>query len=443
MGQISEAKFEIVRGLIEQAPDAAIRNLLLALSADRGHDAGLTRVHHLVEAEASDRRARNMAFSPIAALCAPPGPFTGFCFPPRTLALIWKALRLDAPDDVIAAKALASEWRGSDGSADIFDALCARAAAALRSGEGAFAAAAAAADAGAGREQLAACLDIARVTRRALDQMPEWLGRMTSEKAAKLRLAYRDVVAVADDAGPRFFEMLAAHLTEPWLILRVISGVMDRPNEAYFAGSELASFGERVLADIDRRLEAITAFKATSGRAAAKAAAETTHLATIEISEIEQAITLTPDGAWGRRVARQKRTMAAAVEGLLKAIDEAVGRALPLQTKRMGPRAARGVPNLAHDPDPALVEKAAALLTFLSEVRSSAAAGGFASARSKAQEVLDARLDAYVEDILDDIRGDDDGHRDRARAFLEIAAQFCGLARDEKTAQIVRRRAAA
>src|SRR5215469_11837368 len=265
MGQISEAKIELVRRLIEQAPDAAIRNLLLALSADGGHDAGLTRVHHLVEAEAIDRRARNMAFAPIAPMCSPPGPFSGFRFPPRTLSMIWKALRIEAPDDVIAAKALAAEWRGQDSSPEIFDALCARTAASVRTGEGAFAAAAAAADTGGGREQLAACLDIARVTRRALDQMPEWLGRMTSEKAAKLRLAYRDVVAVADDAGPRFFEMLAAHLTEPWLILRVISGVMDRPNEAYFARSELASFGERVLADIDRRLEAITAFRATAG----------------------------------------------------------------------------------------------------------------------------------------------------------------------------------
>ena len=110
-------------------------------------------------------------------------------------------------------------------------------------------AAAAVADQSGGRGSLAACLDIALVTRRALAQMPDWLGRMTGEKAAKLRLAYRDAVAVSDDAGPRFFEMLASHLAEPWLILRIISGVMDRPNEKYVSGSELASFGERVLAD--------------------------------------------------------------------------------------------------------------------------------------------------------------------------------------------------
>ncbi len=89
------------------------------------------------------------------------------------------------------------------------------------------------------------------------------------------------------------------------------------------------------------------------------------------------------------------------------------------------------------------MEKAATLLTFMSEVRSSAAAGGFASSRAKALEVLDGRLDSYVEDILEEIRSEHDDHRERARAYLEIAAEFCGLARDEKAAQIVRRRAAA
>ena len=444
MGLMSESKLEMVRALIGQAPDSAIRSLLLALSADEGHDEGLTRVHAMIEAEASDRRARNMAFSPIAPLCVEPGPFTGLCFPPRTLSLIWKALKTEAPEEIRAAKALAADWRAEESSPELFDRLCARAAARLELGGGAFASAAEAADTGAGREALAACLDIAPVTRRALDQMPEWLGRMTSEKAAKLRLAYRDAVAVADDAGPRFFEMLAAHLTEPWLILRVISGVMDRPNETYLAGSELAGFGERVLADIDRRLAEVVAFKSTSGRQTAHAVAAAVHTITIQIAEIEQSINLTPEGPWGRRLAVQKHALATSIEGHLKAANDAVHIALPVQTKRMGPRAAKGIPRLTHDPDPVLVEKAATLLTFMSEVRASAPAGGFASARAKTLESLEHRLDTYVEDVLEEIRTPDGAvDPERARAYLEIAAEFCGLARDEKSAQIVRRRAAA
>ncbi len=443
MSQLSDVKVMLVKGLIEQAPDMAIQNLLLALRSDSRHDESLGAVQQMIELEASDRRARNLVFAPIAPLCAIAGPFSGLSFPPRALTLIWRALKEDCPDDVTAAKAMAARWGGPDCTPELFDMLCGRAAAGLRGAQGTFGAAAAAADQGGGRGSLAACLDIAPVARRALSQMPEWLGRMTSEKAAKLRLAYRDAVGIADDAGPRFFEMLAAHLAEPWLILRVISGVMDRPAEAYVSGSELASFGERVLADIERRLGEVTAFKSAAGRQAAQAAAQAVHIATIEIAELEQSFALSPDGSWGRRLARQKKTLAATIEGHLKETDTAVAQALPLQTVRLGPRTQRGVPRLTHDPDPAAVDKAMSLLTFMSEVRASAAAGGFASARAKALEVLEQRLDKYVEEVLEEIRADDGVDTARARAFLEIAAEFCGLARDEKSAQIVRRRAAA
>jgi len=143
MSQISEAKLGLVKGLVEQAPDGAIRNLLMALSADGGHDAGLTRVQQLVEAEAADRRARNLAFSPIAPLCNIPGPFSGLSFPPRTLSQIWKALKTDSPELMADALALAADWRLDESSPEVFDALCRRTAAGLREAGGPFAAAAA------------------------------------------------------------------------------------------------------------------------------------------------------------------------------------------------------------------------------------------------------------------------------------------------------------
>jgi hypothetical protein len=443
MGQISEAKLGLVRGLIEQAPDAAIRNLLMALTADGGHDAGLTRVQRLVETEADDRRARNLVFAPIAPLCAAPGPFRPLTFPPRALALIWKTVKQEAAADVAAAKTLLNDWRDADSSPEVFDRLCAFTAAGLRAEGGPFAAAAAAADQGGGAETLAACLDIAPVTRHALAELPEWLGRMTGEKAAKLRLAYRDAGSVSDDSGPLFFEMLAAQLTEPWLILRVISGAMDRPAETYVSSSELASFGERVLAGIDARLVEVAAFRPTDGRQRANAVAHLVHVTTTQIAELDQSFQLTPNGVWGRRVAQQKKSLAAAIEGLLKTADGAVAAALPMQTVRVGPRTRKG-PRLSHPPDQVAVDQAASLLAFIEQIHNSAANGGFASSRAKTIELLEQRLDKYVEEVLEELRdADTDVDPGLAREFLEIAAEFCGLCRDEKAAQIVRRRAAA
>jgi hypothetical protein len=443
MGQLSEAKIGIVRGLLEQAPDAAVRSLLLALTADGPHDASLTRVQQLLEAETAERNVRNTVFAPIAPLCGAPGLLSGPRFPARTLALIWKILKQEAPGDVEAARAYLNDWRGGNATPEILDRLCARTARGLRLSGDLFEAAAIAADEGSGRDVLAGCLEIAPLTRYALSQVPGWLGRMDGEKAAKLRLTYRDVAAVADDAGPRFFEMLTAHLTEPWLILRVIAAVMDHPHDAYVASSELSGFGDRVLADVEARLAVVAAFKATSGRQAAKAAAQTLHLATVEIAEIEQSFHLTAEGAWGRRVAKQKHELAETIEALLQTVERTVGAALPLHTVRLGPRTLKGVPRLSHDPDPDQVERAATLLAFVGEVRSSAAAGGFAAARAKVLEGVESRIDSYVEDVLAEIHADDGADLGRARAFLEVAAELCGLARDEKAAQIIRRRAAA
>jgi len=443
MGQLSETKLGLIRRLIERAPDVVVRNLLLTLAADGPHDDSLTRVQQLLEIETGDRNARNTAFAPIAPLCAAPGPCSGPWFPARTLTLIWKTLKQEAPRDVEAARAQLDVWRGGTAAADAMDLLCAKTARGIRTTGGPFEQVAIAADEGSGRDVLAGCLEIAPLTRFALGQLPDWLGRMDGEKAAKLRLTYRDVSAVAEDAGPRFFEMLAAHLTEPWLILRVIAAVMDHPNEAYAAGSELSSFGDRVLADVDRRLAEVATFRATSGRQAAHDVAQTLHLATVEITEVEQSFHLSPEGAWGRRVAKQHRVLAETIETLLRTVDRSVAGALPLHTVRLGPRTLKGVPQLAHDPDRDQVERAATLLSFVSELRSSAAAGGFAASRAKVLESVENRLDSYVEDVLADIHANDGVDTDRARAFLEIAAELCGLARDEKAAQIVRRRAAA
>src|SRR5439155_14021723 len=136
--------------------------------------------------------------------------FSHITFAPRTLAQLWTGLKAVAPGEVDGVLALPPDRRPDDGSLETFDALCATAAEQLRGGgQPNFAAAAQAAEAGSGLASLIGCLELAPVTRRALDRLPDWLGRMTEEKAAALRLAYRDVVSIAEDGGPRFFEMLA------------------------------------------------------------------------------------------------------------------------------------------------------------------------------------------------------------------------------------------
>jgi hypothetical protein len=83
------------------------------------------------------------------------------------------------------------------------------------------------------------------------------------------------------------------------------------------------------------------------------------------------------------------------------------------------------------------------LLAFADEVRSSADSGGFGSIRAKVLENLEKYVDPYVEDVLDLLRSADNQYPQRARAYLEVAADILTLAKNDKSGQIVRRRLAA
>ena len=64
MVTLSDRKIEIVRTLVESAPDRIVGGLQRALAATNG-DTVLASVKLLVEAEAADRLLRNTVFQPV------------------------------------------------------------------------------------------------------------------------------------------------------------------------------------------------------------------------------------------------------------------------------------------------------------------------------------------------------------------------------------------
>src|SRR6185503_12547233 len=139
---LSDRKIEIVRTLVESAPDTIVGGLQRALSETSGESA-LGPVRQLVEAEAADRMLRNAVFMPIAPLCVGDGAAADrLTFPGRALALLWRGLKTAAPEEVAAAtraaQALASAMAAQQRLPDptkIFDGVVAAAAQALRDGE--------------------------------------------------------------------------------------------------------------------------------------------------------------------------------------------------------------------------------------------------------------------------------------------------------------------
>lgn len=445
MPGLSDSQLSMVTALIDSAPDSAIRSLHLALSSDSRINGPMAAIRDLVDAEATDRKARALVFAPICAMCVSGKPaYPRKTFPARTLPLLWAALKTVRPAEVQQAIGAALIWTAETTPPEVFDSLLLTCAAGLRGPAGTpFAAAAALleeAESG-DADVFASYLDLAPLARGALPKLPDWLGRMTGERAAAVRLAFRDASEIAKDAGPRLVEILAARLDEPWQILRVVSAVMDRPHDAFLAASELAPIGERLLAEVESHFEILNRFDPRAGAGAGWAAAEAVRMISVQVAELEETVDLKRDGPWGARVAQLKALTAQKAEAIISKADAAVADVLPL--KRRGGGKLRGAPIFGEPIGPDAMARAEAMLAFIERSRAAAATGGYASTRAKMIEKLDDRLDHYVEDVLDYLRGDGPDKAASARQHLDAAARLIGLLRDEKAAQIVRRRAAA
>jgi hypothetical protein len=433
MSELSPAKAGLLRMLIDSAPDGVLRRLELALSDDAVRDGPLGSVWTLIDRETQDRVFRNLAMAPLIGLFS--GPMAQF--PPGQLGRLWNHLKAAHPGAIRQAEASTRVYDPEDIDPAAFDSLCALAAEDLQAEERPTALA------GFDADRLIPALALAPIVRRCLPHLGDWLVRMDQERRAAARLAYRDSVAVAPDAGPLFFQMLASRLAEPGQILRVISAVMDRPSERYLSASELGPFGAQVLDSIDRRLTEVRGFDTAGGEAAGRAAGRAVQQASIAIAEFEEAVQLSKDGEWGKRLAGQKRGLALTVEGRLKELEAAVGQALPVQAIRYSARLIKAAPKLSADPDSKAVGHAMSLLAFSEEVRSSADTGGFGATRARILEAVEKHIDPYVEDCLEHLRSGEVEDPGRVRAFLAIAADILTLSKDDKAAQIVRRRLAA
>jgi len=443
MPGLSEQKIQIVRRLVETSPDRVVGALQAALAGARG-DPALSDVRRLVDAEAEDRRLRNGILQPVAALFRTPESADALAFPARALAHIWRGLRQLAPQDVAAAAALLEDFRPGETSPQLLDDLTRLAGEALRARAPAdFAVAAELCDQArpGGAELLAGCFDLGTICRAATLRLADWINRTTDANTAAARLAYNDAVDVADDAGCRFFEMLATQLAHPWMVLRIISAVMDRPSEQYAAGSELAPFVLRLFDEIDRGLEAVTRLEVDGGVKAGVAAAKRVEAISQQISEIEESIETARGGPWGTRLAGQKRALAATVEERLRAAEKSTLAALPTHPVKVS-KHVKNLPRLTVAPDPKAVEQARTLLTFAHEIRSSANHGGFASSRAKLIEKLSETLGAHVEEVLDHLRSGEPVDMAIALQHLETAAEFSVAIGDDKSAELFRRRAA-
>jgi hypothetical protein len=421
---ISEAKIAMVSGVFAASPDDVLRRLESVLAGARAADPSLDALYALAAAESGRRVAIATVFAPILPLTAMPSAI-GPVLRPKMLRAAWKDVADADPD--LAARAIVaarSYWDVESPPAE-FDIVCRRAAEF------------------AGDPGLVRLLRLCPLLRAVQPRLCEWVHNLSGEHVAAVRLAFKDALTLDADAGRLFWDAVMALLPSPWQVIRLISAATDRPSDRYLAESELAGIGERILDAIDLSLGGLKRFDPSHGEEAGAAAASALLVAIQEIAEFEEWLTLRKDGPWGQRIVDQKMALSLAMEARLREMEPAVAAALPTQAGRGIGKALRPSPKLTADPQPLLVTRARAFLTLLEEARAAAGPGGFASARMKVMEALDKRLDQYCEDLLDVLHKREIEELDRARAYLDIAADFIGLIKGPSAAQIIRRRTVA
>ena len=367
----SAAKLGAVRTLIESAPDQALRSLANALSAATAGPMSLVR--DLVDGERREREFRADVFAPVLPLFLPAADaIEGPRFAPSALRRLWSELKAREALLIDTAAEARLDWdREREPEIVPFNALTQAAAALVRAepalilGDGGASAA----------ESLASYLDLAPLARQLLRRLPEWLGKATDERIIALKVLFKDATAISVDATPRLLEIVVAHLPEPWLVLRLISVLTDRASDRYLAASELAVFGQRLLAAVDKRVERVRAFDAQTGKAGAMVVAGDVIAACACMAEFEQTIELSRDGPWGAKVIAARKSLAANVESRLRDVESTVAQALPLQNVRISGRMTRPAPKIATGPDAKLVERARGLLVLLEQSRTGAEIG--------------------------------------------------------------------
>lgn len=438
MAQLSETKRRALAAVIELAPD----DLLTALGSQMQYAGGAAAAIalDLVRQALMERAVTATVFAPIISMCDRGGDTGGGRFSKATVRTLWREVAVRSPDQAQLVANYARSGAIHELPAKVTDGLCAEAASIVRGSEPARLKLASDEEAA----RLAAYLDLAPVARSAIERLDDWVGRLDEERAAALRLAFRDADGICEDARPLLMDMLEARLANPGMILRLVSAVTDRASESFVHGTELAAVCERLVQRVERLAAGIKlggrGFEPLHARHAAASLQQASDL----LSEFDLAFPSSNGvaGPWTSRLAQARRQMTEQLESGLREVGRAVDRALPLGSTHLAGRMSRMAPNLAADPQADEVGNARALLFLMENARCAAGMLGCESLRRQTAEAAAERVDQYADQVLQALHDGDAPDPERALALLEVAAEFLTLSRNEQAGALVRRRAA-
>ncbi len=440
MSVLSEKRLSAVGGLVKTLPVNILRQLNTSLGLT--HDAALGEVRDLVARQLESHHLKEQVFRPFVPLfMAREDGMEGVIFPKWLLDRLWSALEREETGLMTEARRSVHSHRNGDPVPVPYFHLVNAAAVILRErpetvlppGEDEDEV-----------EEFAAYLDLHRLLREALARLPDWMGRIDAEKAAAIRLMFKDASGKTPDGegGVRFLEALLANMDDATLVLKFVAVISDGANDRFLSESELASFGERVLVAAEERMKVFSGLMRRRDPSLLGEAGGWVAQCLSLVSSLQKSVELTRDGPWGKRVMAINQTINGLVEDRLKGVEKVIAQALPLKTERIFGRATREVPDYA-GPKPAQAEAALQTVAFINQVRPTASQGGYLSLLNKTVEAAEIQMDAYFTVVLAVAVGDDPFDAQAVMdCFERVIALMEGLLGENK-ANLARRRVTA
>ncbi|MDO1558130.1 hypothetical protein Q0812_01635 [Brevundimonas sp. 2R-24] len=421
MAKLTDVQAAAVRQLVKAAPDEMLHVLETAF---RGGGERAAQVSAEAEAERVGREARALVFQPLMGMLHPRADgVIGAQLPRGALERLWAAAGVDP-------RALLDELRLMDPDAwgPVLDACAANALEALEAEEAA--------------GELRDWLKLVPLGRSALTRLDVWLTRPSGEDAAAFRLALRDADALVEDGSRRLLEMLFSQVEESRRTLMLLTLATDRVTESFLRGSELATFVDRQLDAVEARLAGLLKLDMAAGLKSIERAAGELTWAVQLIDEVQALVELSPEGAWGKRVADARRKASGLVEERLKAAPAAVGKALPMESVTVAGTMRRKAPRLRPPADPLHTETALGLTAYGAAVRGAASLLGCSTLRNRVAEETADQADHYAEELLQMVNGGECADLGEARRMLDVCADLLHHSRGPDAAKVLRRRVA-
>jgi hypothetical protein len=286
---------------------------------------------------------------------------------------------------------------------------------------------------------IAAVLSIAPIMLKLQSALPNAIGDFDEEHVNLVKELYDEAREKSSEVALYVAFATMARLSETWQILRLARKVAHYRNDMLVSRSELAVLGELLLADMDRIARGAESKR--PGHTDLDNLREEVRRFARMSKGFTAEIDLRRHGDWGQRLLGARARLSAAISQEMARFETDLPRALPLHQIGQYGRGGPLRPDISSPPDPSRAERMKACLRFIEGLTPICDAVGAQSHCRSVRGQITAYLNTYEDRLLEEMRSASGTARANAEAFIEVAASFREALGENRSADVLRRRA--